>query len=184
MELLFIFPVIRIQMLLIDLGEVMQIEGAFWVDTFVYAEELPILFGDEGVSTVRAHEAEGRSNNLPSDECLATDFALVLSVTAIVIIEVVVWSATEGTDGILGNGFPVAPLDRSDGFAILPEVVLKEELPVLSDEGLDDGEPVSGELLVFRRVGIIEGPLFEGDVSANKIQEPADSFVLFLNYSE
>ena len=64
------------------------------------------------MSTVRAHETDWGGNNLPSDKRLSTDLALVLSVAAIIIIEIVVGSATEGTDGILGNGFPVAPLDR------------------------------------------------------------------------
>lgn len=130
---------------------------------------------------VRANEADRRSDHLSGDEGLPTDLALVLSVAAIIIIEIVVWSATEGTDDILGNGFPIAPLDRSEGFAIFPEVVFQKELPVLFDEGLDDREAVSGKLLVFRGVGIIEGPLLERDISADKVQEPANSFVLFLN---
>ena len=148
------------------------------------AEEPPVLFRDKGVSTVRAHETDWGGNNLPSDKRLSTDLALVLSVAAIIIIEIVVGSATEWTDGILGNGFPIAPLDRPDGFAIFPEVVFQEELPVLFEEGLDDREAVSVEFLVFRGVWIIEGPLLERDISADKVQEPANRFILFLNYSK
>ena len=107
-----------------------------------------------------------------------------MPVAAIIIIEIVVGSATEWTDGILGNGFPIAPLDRPDGFAIFPEVVFQEELPVLFEEGLDDREAVSVEFLVFRGVWIIEGPLLERDISADKVQEPANRFILFLNYSK
>ena len=125
MELVFIFTVNLIQMFFLNPGEVMQIEGTLWIDTFVDAEEPPVLFRDKGVSTVRAHETDWGGNNLPSDKGLSTDLALVLSVAAIIIIEIVVGSATEGTDGILGNGFPVAPLDRPDGFTILPEVVFQ-----------------------------------------------------------
>ena len=47
------------------------------------------------------------------------------------------------------------------------------------DERLDDREAVSGKF-----VGIIEGPLLERDISADEVQEPANSFVLFLNYSK
>lgn len=184
MKFVFIFTVILIQMFFINLGEVMQIEGALRVDAFVDAEELAVLFGDEGVSAVRADETDRRGDNLPRDERLATDLALVLSVAAIVIIEIMVRGATEGTDNLLRDGFPVAPLDGSDGFAIFPEVELEEELPVLFDEGLDDGEAVSGKFLVFRRVGIIESPLLERDISADEVQEPANGFILFLNYSK
>ena len=52
------------------------------------------------------------------------------------------------------------------------------------DERLDDREAVSGKFVVFRGVGIIEGPLSEGNISADEIQEPADSIILFLNYSK
>ncbi|MBO1695187.1 hypothetical protein HJW21_00275 [[Clostridium] symbiosum] len=90
-------------------------------------------------------------------------------------------SATEGTDHILRDGFPVTALDRPDGFAILPEIVLKEELPVLFDEWLNEGEPVRGKLLVFRGVGIIEDPLLKRNISANKVDKPENLFVLVLN---
>ena len=52
------------------------------------------------------------------------------------------------------------------------------------DERLDVREAVSGKFVVFRGVGIIEGPLLERDISADEVQEPANSFVLFLNYSK
>ena len=58
MELVFIFTVILIQMFFLNPGEVMQIEGTLWIDTFVDAEEPPVLFRDKGVSTVRAHETD------------------------------------------------------------------------------------------------------------------------------
>ena len=162
----------------------MQIEGALRVDAFVDAEELPVLFWDKGVPTIRTHETDRRGNNLPRDERLATDLALVLSVAAIVIIEIVVRSATEGTDNISRDGFAVTALDGSDGFAILPEIVLEEELPVLFDEWLNDGKTVGSEFLVLRRVRVLKSPLLEGDISAKQIQEPANRFILFLNYSK
>lgn len=103
MELIFIFAIILIQMFLVNLREVMQIEGALGIDAFVDAEELPVLFGDKGVSAVRAYEADRRGDNLPSDECLATDLALVLPVAAVVIIERVVRGTAERADGIFGD---------------------------------------------------------------------------------
>ena len=184
MELVFIFAIVFVQMFFINPGEVMQIERALRVDAFVDAEELPVLFGDKGVPAIRTHEPNRRGNNLPGDKRLATDLALVLSVPAIVIVEIVVRSATEGTDNILRDGFPVTPLYRFDGFAILPKIVLEEELPVLFDERLNDGEAIRSKLLVFRGVGIIESPLLERNISADEVQEPANRFILFLNYSK
>jgi hypothetical protein len=125
MEFVFIFTKILVQMIFINLREVMQIEGALRIDAFVNAEEFSVLLGDERVSAIRAYEAERRGEKFSRDERLAADLALVLPVAAIVIIEIVVRSATEGTDGILRDGFAVTALDRPDGFAILPEVVFQ-----------------------------------------------------------
>ena len=48
--------------------------------------------------------------------------------------------------------------------------VRDEELPVpVVLEDLDLWEFVGGELLVLRGVGIVEGPLAEGDISADKV---------------
>lgn len=184
MEFVFIYAMFLIQMFFINPGKVMQIEGALGIDTFVQAKEFPVLFRDEGVSAVRADEADRRGDTLPRDECLATDLAQILSVATIVIIEIMMRGTTEGADNIFRDRLPVTALDRSDGFAILPEKVFEEELPVLFDEGLDDGEPVSGKLLVFGGVGIIESPLLERNISADEVQEPANGFILFLNYSK
>ena len=109
---------------------------------------------------------------------------MVLSVAAIVVVEVVVRCPTKRAEDIFRDGFSIAALNGSDGFAELPEIVFKEKLPVLFDERLEEREAVGSKLLVFRGVGNIKGPLPERDISADEIQEPADSFVLFLNYSE
>ena len=184
MELVFIFAIVFVQMFFINAGEVMQIEGALRVDAFVDAEELPALFWDKGVPAIRTHEPNGRGNHLSRDERLATDLALVLSVPDIVIVEIVVRCPTKRTEGIFRDGFTIAALNGSDGFAVLPEIVFKEKLPVLFDERLEEREGVGSKLLVFRGVGTIKGPLLEWNIFADKVQEPADSFVLFLNYSE
>ena len=107
-----------------------------------------------------------------------------LPIAAIIIVEIVVRCPTKRTEGIFRDGFTIATLNGSDGFAVLPEIVFKEKLPVLFDERLEEREAVGSKLLVFRGVGTIKGPLPERDISADEIQEPADSFVLFLNYSK
>ena len=162
----------------------MKVEGTPGVDAFMDAEKFPVLLRDEGMAAVRAYKAERRSDNLAGDKGLSTDFTLELSIAAIVIVEIVVRCPTKRADGIFRDGFSIAALNRSDGFAVLPEIVFKEELPVLFNKRLDQGEAVGGKFLVFRGVRIIESPLPERDISADEIQEPADCFVLFLNYSK
>ena len=52
---------------------------------------------------------------------------------------------------------------------IFPLIVFKEELPVLFDKGFNDRKFIYFEFLIFGRMGIIERPLFERDISADKI---------------
>lgn len=172
------------QMVLINPGEVVKVEGTPGVDAFMDAEKLPVLLRDEGVAAVRTYKAERRGDNLAGDKGLPTDFALELPIAAIIIVEIVVRCPTKRTEGIFRDGFTIAALNGSDGFAVLPEIVFKEKLPVLFDERLEEREGVGSKLLVFRGVGTIKGPLLEWNIFADKVQEPADSFVLFLNYSE
>ena len=42
-------------------------------------------------------------------------------------------------------------------------------------------ELINLEFLIFGRIGIIEGPLLKGNISADKIKKPADLFMLVLN---
>ncbi len=65
------------QMVLINPGEVVKVEGTPGVDAFMDAEKLPVLIRDEGAA-VRAYKAERRCDNLAGDKGLPTDFALEL----------------------------------------------------------------------------------------------------------
>lgn len=68
----------------------------------------------------------------------ATDFTLVLTVTLIIVINVVMRSPTQRVDGIFRNGFTITALNWFDRLAIFPLVVFKKKLPVLFDKGFDD----------------------------------------------
>ena len=57
MQLILVFVVILLQEVLVNLGEVMKVEGTPGVDAFMDAEELPVLLGDEGMAAVRAYKA-------------------------------------------------------------------------------------------------------------------------------
>ena len=114
------------------------------------------------MSTVGADKTNRSGDKVPGNDGLSADFTLVLAIAAVVIIEIVMRGTAER----------------------FPEIVFKKELPVLLNGGLDNREMVGGNFLVFRGVGIIEGPLLERNKSANQIQEPANRLILFLNYSK
>ena len=114
------------------------------------------------MSTVGADKTNRSGDKVPGNDGLSADFTLVLAIAAVVIIEIVMRGTAER----------------------FPEIVFKKELPVLLNEGLDNRETVSGKFLVIRGMGVIEGPLLERNESTDQIQEPANRFILFLNYSK
>ena len=96
------------------------------------------------------------------------------------------WGSTERTYRIFGNsaGFTFLGFDRFDGLAIAEAVVLVPELPILFDEGLDDGKLIGEKLLIFVAVEFVMRPLFQRNISADKENKPADLLMLFLNDSK
>lgn len=135
----------------------------------MYAEELTIFFGNEGISAVRTGKAKRCCNDFAGAEGLSTDFALILTVAPIIVVNVMMRSPTQRADGIFRNGFTIAALNRFDRLTVFPLVVFKKELPVLFDKGFDDRKRIDFKFLIFWRMGIIKSPLFEGNISANKI---------------
>ena len=130
---------------------------------------------------MRAGKSDGSCNNFTGAEGLTTDFALVLSVATIIVIDVMVRSTTQRADGILGNGFAVTTLNRLNWFAVFPVIVFQKELLVLFDKRFYNRELVNLKLLVLWRVRIIESPLFQRYISANKVNKPAVLLVKVLN---
>lgn len=114
---------------------------------------------------------------------MPADLTLKLSAAAGVVIDVVMRGAAERADGISRNvtWFAFLRFDWFYGFAVAEEVVFVPELPVLFEEWFDDREFIREELLIFRAVEFIMGPLLKRDVSANKKNEPANLLILFLN---
>ena len=67
-----------------------------------------------------------------------------------------------------------AAADRLDRFSVLPGIVLVEIHPVPLLVMVDDpGELIHLELLVLGRMGIVESPLLERDISADEVDQPA-----------
>lgn len=128
-----------------------------------------LLFPGEGMTAVRAYQARRHCCEIAGRESLSADFALVLAVTAVVIIDKEMRGTTQRTEDILGDGFAVLSLNWFKRFTIAPEVVFKEELPVLFDKGSNAWEFIYFELLVFGRVRVVKRPLLERDISADKV---------------
>jgi hypothetical protein len=71
---------------LVNRFKVVKIIGALVVDAFVDGKELAVLLGSKGMGTVRALEFYRLGDLFTGDESLATDFALILTIAAIVVI--------------------------------------------------------------------------------------------------
>lgn len=112
---------------------------------------------------------------------MSADLALVLSVAAVVIVDKVMRSTAQRADNIFRNGFTIPALDWLDGFAVSPQIVFEEKLPVLFDKGPDAREFVNLKLLILWRVGIVIGPLLEWYISTDKGDQPAVLLVKMLN---
>ena len=159
----------------------MEIVRAFWIDTFVKNEMSAFFLCHQSLPAVRAQHPDGSGNKISGTEGLGTDFAPILSITAIVIVEKVMGCTAQRTDNIFRDRAAVSALNRLNGFAILPEVVFQEKLPVLFDKGSDVREFVNFEFLILWGVGIVKAPLLEWDVSADKTNQPAFLLVKILN---
>ena len=94
-----------------------------------------------------------------------------------------------GTAGRAGAVFrDVAFLTSGDGFYLntVPAFKVRNQetpVPFLLDD-LDFGKFVYFELLIFWRMGIIESPLFEWYISADKTDQPAVLLIKILNNRE
>lgn len=130
---------------------------------------------------MRTGKAKRCCNDFAGAEGLTTDFTLVLTITTIIVVNVVMWSPTQRADGIFRNGFTITALNWFDRLAILPLIVFKKELPVLPDKSFNDRKLINLKFLILWRMGVIESPLFERNISADKVKQPAVLLVKVLN---
>ena len=149
MELIFVFAIVFVEIFLLHFSKIMEIVRTFGIDTFMDTEEFTVFLGSQSVTAMRADKAYRSCNDFTGTEGLTTDLALVLSIAAIVVVDEMVWSTTERTDGIFRNGFTIATLNRLEEFSVLPLIVLQKELPVLFDKGFNDRELIDFEFLIL-----------------------------------
>ena len=114
--------------------------------------------------------------------CLADLAQNLAFLFAIVPHEIVHRGVTCGTGTVLWNITFHTSEHRTNGFVIALLVIRDEILPVpFLLAGYDFRKLVNLEFLILWRVGIIKSPLLERDVSTDKVNKPADLFMLVLN---
>jgi hypothetical protein len=172
-------------MLFINLLEIMKIIRALWVYTFMDDEVLPVFFMNEAVIAVRALQngSFGEAVILGwRKKCLA-DFAQNLAfLSAVVPRQIIHGSITCRAGTVLRNITFDAAENRLDGFVVTLFVVRNKIFPIPILFIRDDfGKLVYFEFLILWRMGIIKSPLFERNISANKVNKPTNLFMLVLN---
>ena len=109
-----------------------------------------------------------------------TDFAQNLGFLFSVVPHKVIYRGI--TSRTVAGGRDIAgnpPEYRSEFFVVALLVVGNEIFPVpFLLKRNDSGELVDLIFLIFGRVGIIKSPLFERDISADKVQKLTDNFML------
>ena len=93
MEFIFVFAKVCFPVFGILFGKVVEIVRTLWVDAFMYAEKFSVFLGGKGIPAVRAEKPEWCCNKFTRTEGLPADFALILPIAPIVVIEEMVRGA-------------------------------------------------------------------------------------------
>jgi hypothetical protein len=184
-EFIFIFAVILIKMPFINLPEIMKIIGALWIYAFMYDEVLTVFLMDEAVITVWAFQNSGFGESviLGWRKMRLADFAQNLAfLFAIVPHQIIHRGITCGAGTVFWNIAFHTAKNRLNRFMVTLPVVGNKIFPIPLLFIRDDfWKLIYFEFLILWRMGIIKSPLPERDVSANKVNKPANLFMLVLN---
>lgn len=88
MEFIFIFTIVFIQILFIDFTKIVKVVRTLGVHTFMDDEVLAVLFGNEGIPTVRAAELDLGKTAFFGRESGITDLAEKLSFVTVVLVRI------------------------------------------------------------------------------------------------
>lgn len=170
MELVFILAISLLEMFRIHFFKVVEIVRAFRVYTLMQDKKFSVLFGDERVPAVGAAQFHGRETVILLRELCVTDLTRELSLGTVVLVKILLWSLTTGTGTVIRDVTFGPPFDGTDllfvtFFKVRDQFFIS---PVLA-EIRDQREFIDLVLLVFRGMGVIKRPLFEWDISADKI---------------
>ncbi len=105
------------------------------------------------MSAVRAEKSHGISHRITRREGLSTDFALLLSVSTIIVADEMMRCASQRAYSIFWNTFSITALYWFQRFAIFPVIAFKEKLSVLFDKNFDNRKFIHFEFLIFGRMG-------------------------------
>ena len=103
--------------------KIMTVIGAFIVDAFMDDKEFPVFLRDKGMAAVRALEFERLGSPFTGDKGLRADFALILSITPVIVIEIVMGSAADRTDSVNRKRLTIATIDGLKWFSVFNRVV-------------------------------------------------------------
>ena len=173
MEFVFIFAIVFFQMLFINLLKVMEIVRALGINAFMDNKVFTVFLVNKWMRAVRAFQNRGfwKTAVVRSWKTILAYLAKKLAfLFAIIPHKILERCAAKITAAVLRNVTFATAKDRFDGFVIALFIVGNEvgPFPILF-EGYDFRKLINFKLLIFWRMGIIESPLFERDVSADKV---------------
>ena len=169
-EFIFVFSVAAFEIFLINLFEIVKVVRTFGIDAFVDHKVFAVFLVNHRVIAVRAFQGVGLCKTVfIRRECSGAYFAQDLSFRAIILIEIRFWRIAAGAGAHIVDITYGPAVDRFDFFAILPFKV-RDVIVVVPFLVIDDlWKFINFELLIFWRMRIIESPLFERDISTDKI---------------
>ena len=174
MQLILVFAVILIQICLVNLLKVVQVVRAFGIHAFMDDEVFAVFFMYQRMGTVGAFEGKfpGETVLFRRKAC-STNFTQQLSGFSVVTVQVRLGGLAGRAGAMLRDIALRAAADRLNGFSVFPRIVAIEILPI---PGLVIGDDlwqlINLEFLVLGGMGIVESPLLERDVSADKMNQP------------
>ena len=185
MEFIFVFAMILFEVFLIHFFQVVEVVGAFGIDTLMDDKVFPVFFGDEGISAVRTPQLQGREAAFGGGKPGSTDLAEELAFGAVILVKERFGGITAWAGAVVRD---IAFRTASDGADLLTVAffVVGDEIfvsPVLAEVS-NQRKFIDPKLLVFRGMGIIKSPLLEWDISADKIDQPAVLLIKILNNRE
>ena len=145
-------------------------------------EIFPVFLRDESVAAMRTSKFDGREATFIRREMGVTDFAEKLSFGTIILIKERFRSITTRTAAAVRDIAGRATTDGKNLLTVALFVVRNEifERPILA-EVRNQGKFINLEFLILLGMGIIESPLLKRDISTDKVNKPANLFMLVLN---
>lgn len=169
-EFIFVFSVATFEIFLIHLLEIVKVVRTFGIHAFVDHKVFAVFLVNQRVIAVRAFQGVGLCKTVfIRRECSGADFAQDLPLRAVILVEIRFWSIAAGAGARIVDITCGPAADWLDFLAILP-LDVRDVIVVVPFFVIDDlWKLINFELLILWRMRIIESPLFERDISTDKI---------------